>query len=59
MKRDLPATPSGWLEEIKLAIDDASGHDVGQLTLPSSLAHREPLWRNCASKSLFETAETG
>jgi hypothetical protein len=59
MKRDLPATPDEWLEEIKLAIADAAGEPFGQLSLLSSLAHREPLWRNCASKSLFETAETG
>ena len=31
MKRELPATPSEWLEEIKLAITDAAGEPVDRL----------------------------
>ena len=31
MKRDLPTTPSGWLEEIKLAIADAAGEPFDRL----------------------------
>jgi hypothetical protein len=48
MKRSLPSTPEGWLDEIRLAIKDAratkpSGIFVGQRITDANLFHLAPL----------------
>jgi hypothetical protein len=48
MKRSLPSTPEGWLDEIRLAIKDAratkpSGILVGQRITDANLFHLAPL----------------